>query len=172
MPTVTFRVLYVFFIVHHARRQLIHVNVTAHPTAAWVIQQLREAFPWNTNPRYLIFDRDSKFAPAVEGAIRSMGTKAVRTAYRSPWQNGVAERWVASCRREMLDHVVVLGEEHLRRLLGEYVSYYREDRTHLSLNKDGPDSRPVTPRPSPGARVVALPRGGGLHHRYEWRRAA
>ena len=172
VPTATFRVLYVFFLIHHDRRQLLHFNVTFHPTAAWVIQQLREAFPWDTNPRYLIFDRDSKFSPAVDGAIRSMGTESVRTAYRSPWQNGVAERWVGSCRREMLDHVVVLGEEHFRRLLGEYVRYYREDRTHLALGKDTPIPRAVTPKPCPDARVVALPRVGGLHHRYEWKQAA
>ena len=101
-----------------------------------------------------------------------MGTKAVKTAYRSPWQHGVAERWILSCRSEMLDHVSVLNEQHLRRLLGEYVSYYHEDRTHLTLDKDAPTQREVESRPSPDAKVVALPRVGGLHHRYEWRDAA
>ena len=172
MPTVTFDVLYVFFVIHHARRQIAHVHVTAHPTAAWVIQQLREAFPYDTAPTYLVHDRDSKFSSAVEGAIKAMGTKPVRTAHRSPWQNGVAERWVGSCRREILDHVVILGQRHLLRLIREYVAYYGDDRTHLSLDKDTPSTRPVTPRPSTMAKVVALSRVGGLHHRYEWRDAA
>ena len=172
VPRVSFLLLYVFFVISHARRQILHVNVTAHPSAAWVIQQLREAFPFDTAPRYLILDRDSKFSEAVLEAIRAIGTKPVRTMYRSPWQNGVAERWVGSCRGEMLDHVVPLGERHLLRLVREYVRYYGEDRTHLSLEKDTPIPRAVTPRPVPDARVVALPRVGGLHHRYEWRDAA
>ena len=172
VPTITFRVLYVLFVIHHARRQVLHFNVTAHPTTAWVIHQLREAFPFETAPRYLIFDRDSKFAPAVIAVIKSLGIEPIRTAYRSPWQNGTAERWILSCRAEMLDNVIVLGERHLGRLLGEYVRYYREDRTHLTLSKDAPDHREVTPKPCLEAKVVSLPRVGGLHHRYEWRKAA
>ena len=172
VPTVTFDVLYVFFVIHHARRQIIHINVTSHPTATWVIQQLREAFPFDTAPRYLILDRDSKFSNSVHGALESMGTTAVKTTYRSPWQNGVAERWIGSCRCEMLDHVIVLNERHLLRLVKSYVAYHHEDRTHLGLGKDTPFSRAVTPRPSLDAKVVALPRVGGLHHRYEWREAA
>ncbi len=101
-----------------------------------------------------------------------MGTEPARTAYRCPWQNPVAERWIGSCRRELLDHVVVLGERHLFRLIHSYVEYYHEDRLHLGLRKDAPDGRPVTPRPSPTTKVVTLPRVGGLHHRYEWRVAA
>jgi len=172
VPTVTFGVLYVFFVVHHGRRAVLHFNVTAYPTANWVIRQLLEAFPFKTAPRYFLLDRDSTFAPAVLSTIRKMGTKPVRTAFRSPWQNGVAERWVLSVRRELLDHVVVFSEVHLRRLLRDYVSYYAEDRTHLGLGKDTPAGRSVTPKPSTVARVVALPRGRGLHHRYEWRAAA
>ena len=104
--------------------------------------------------------------------MKAMGTKPTRTAYRCPWQNPVAERWIGSCRRELLDHVVILGERHLLRLLRSYLEYYHEDRSHLGLGKDAPDRRPVTRRPSPTAKVVALPRVGGLHHRYEWREAA
>jgi transposase InsO family protein len=137
-----------------------------------VIQQLREAFPYDTAPRYLIFDRDSIFSPGMVEFIRAMGTKPVRISYRSPWQNGTAERWIGSCRRELLEHVVVLGERHLARLVRSDIAYYHEDRCHLGLKKDAPDERPVTRRPSPTAKVVVLPRVGGLHHRYEWREAA
>ena len=172
VPTATLRVLYVFFVIHHGRRRILHINATYHPTAQWVIQQLREAFPYDTAPRHLIFDHDSIFCPAVVHFIRSMGTKPCQTAYHSPWQNPVAERWIGSCRREMLDHVVVLGQLHLVRLLKSYLAYYHEDRCHLGLEKDTPEGRVVAPRPSPTARVAALPRVGGLHHRYVWREAA
>ena len=172
VPTATFGVLHVLFVIHHARRQLLHFAVTPYPTASWIIQQMRNAFPWDSAPRYLIFDRDSKFSARLVAAVRSFGTKPVRTSYRSPWQNGVAERWVGSVRRELLDHVVVLGQGHLHRLLRDYVAYYHVDRCHLTLGKDAPETRPVQARPSEGAQVVALPRVGGLHHRYEWRQAA
>ena len=172
VPTVSLRLLYGFFVIEHGRRHIVHFNATFHPTSAWVMQQLREAFPYDTAPRYLVFDRDSIFSPAVVEFIRAMGTKPVRISYRSPWQNGTAERWIGTCRRELLEHVVVLSERHLVRLVGLYVSYYQEDRCHLGLDKDTPNERTVTPRPSPAAKVVALPRVGGLHHRYEWREAA
>ena len=136
------------------------------------MQQLREAFPYDTAPKYLIFDRDSIFRPAVVRFARAFGIDPVRTSYRSPWQNGAAERWIGNCRREILEHVVVLGEQHLVRLMRLYLSYYDEDRCHLGLAKDTPNERSVTPRPSPGAKVVALPRVGGLHHRYEWHQIA
>ena len=129
-------------------------------------------FPYDTAPKYLIFDRDFIFSAAVIEFIKATGTKPVRTSFRSPWQNGTAERWVGSCRRELLEHVVVLGACHLIRLVRAYISYYHEDRCHLGLNKDTPSLRAVTHRPSPTAKVVALPRVGGLHHRYEWREAA
>ncbi len=169
VPTATFNVLYVFFVIDHARRRIRHANVTAHPSAAWVIQQLREAFPFESSLRYLILDRDAIFQGRVTAAIKNMGVKPKLISYRSPWQNGVAERWVATLRRELLDHVVVLNEKHLRRLVAEYVAYYNEDRCHCSVGKDAPVSRPVTAKPSTTAKVVALPRVGGLHHRYEWR---
>ena len=172
VPTASLRMLYGFFVIEHGRRHIVHFNATFHPTSAWVIQQLREAFPYDTAPRYLIFDGDAIFSPAVVEFIRAMGTKPIRTSYRSPWQNGTAERWIGSCRRELLEHVVVLGERHLVRLVRAYITYYHEDRCHLGLGKDTPDERPITPRSSPTAKVVALPRVGCLHHRYEWREAA
>ena len=172
VPTVTFSILYVFFVIHHGRRKILHWNVTDHPTAEWVTQQLREAFPFVEAPNYLIFDRDTIFDKQVVTTVRSFGIKAVRTSYRSPWPNGLAERWVGSCRRELLDHVIVLNEKHLRRLLRDYLAYYHEDRCHYSLDKDTPSHRPVQSQPSAKATVVALPRVGGLHHRYEWGEAA
>ena len=172
VPTASLRLLYGFFVIEHGRRHIVHFNATFHPTSAWMMQQLREAFPYDTAPRYLVLDRDSIFSPAVVEFIRAMRTKPVRISYRSPWQNGTAERWIGNCRREMLEHVVILSERHLVRLVRLYISYYHEDRCHLGLDKDTPDERPVTPRPSPAAKVVALPRVGGLHHRYEWREAA
>jgi putative transposase len=172
VPTVTFRILTVWFLIHHGRRKIVHFDITEHPTAVWVIQQLREAFPYETAPSYLVFDRDSIFSESVISAIRAMGVEPKRIAARSPWQNGVAERWIGSCRRELLDRVVILHETHLRRLLREYVRYYSEDRCHLALEKDAPDTRSVQPRPSRRARVVAHRRLGGLHHRYAWREAA
>ena len=172
VPTASLRLLYGFFVIEHGRRHILHFNATYNPTSAWVIQQLREAFPYDTAPRYFVFDRDAIFSPAVVEFIRAMGTKPVRISYRSPWQNGTAERWIGNCRRVMLQHVVVLSERHLVRLMRLYISYYHEDRCHLGLDKDTPNSRPVTPRPSPTAKVVALPRVGELHHRYEWRDAA
>jgi transposase InsO family protein len=172
VPTATLNVLYGFFVIHHDRRRILHFNATYHPTAQWVIQQLREAFPLESSPRHLIFDRDSIFCPAVVKFVMALRVKPIRTAYRSPWQNGVAERWVGTVRRELLDHVVVLSRHHLIQLVHSYVRYYHEDRCHQGLERDTPDRRPVTPRPSPGAKVVALPRVGGLHHRYVWREAA
>ena len=172
VPTATFRILYVWFVIHHDRRKILHFHVTEHPTATWVIQQLRESFPYDTVPSYLVFDRDSIFAENVTSTVRALGIEPKRTAYRSPWQNGVAERWIGSCRRELLDRVIVLHAGHLRRLLREYVAYYTRDRCHLGLEKDAPDRRPTQGRPSRRARVVSLPRVGGLHHRYTWREAA
>ena len=172
VPTVSLGLLYGFFVIEHGRRHILHFNATFHPTAAWVIQQLREAFPYGTSPRYLIFDHDSIFSASVVEFIKSMGTRPVRTSFRSPWQNGTAERWIGGCRREMLEHVVILSERHFVRLARSYIDYYHKDRCHLGLDKDSPNERPVMPRPSPTAKVVALPRVGGLHHRYEWREAA
>jgi transposase InsO family protein len=172
VPTATLNVLYGFFVIHHDRRRILHFNATYHPTAQWVMQQLREAFPFNSVPRHLIFDRDAIFCPAVVEFVKALGVKPRRIAYRSPWHNPVAERWIGSLRRELLDHVVVLSQQHLIRLVKSFIRYYHEDRCHLGLGRDTPEGRPVTPNPSPDAKVVALPRVGGLHHRYVWREAA
>ena len=171
VPTVRFRVLYVWFVIDHGRRRIIHFNVTPNPTARWVIQQLREAFPFEFAPGHLIYDNDWIFSEEVTAAIRSFGTEPVRTAYRSPWQNGLAERWVGTCRRELLDHVIVFDERHLQRLLTDYVAYYNAERVPTRL-RDAPEGRSVEDRPSPSARLAALPRVGGLHHRYVGREAA
>jgi transposase InsO family protein len=159
-------VLYCFFIIAHDRRRILHFNVTRHPTGAWVMQQLREAFPFQSVPQYLIFDRDSKFDLEVMTAVRALGSKPTRTSFQSPWQNGVAERWVGSCRRDLLDHVIALNERHLQRLLAEYICYYHEDRTHLGLGKETPHRRAAQRRRG-SERVVPRSRLGGLHHRYD-----
>ncbi len=171
VPTVRFRLLYVWFAIDHGRRRILHFNVTSNPTSRWVIQQLRETFPDEPSHRHLIYDNDSIFSAAVTMAIERFQMSPKRTAFRSPWQNGMAERWVGSVRRELLDHVIVLNEDHLRHLLGEYVDYYNDGRVHTLL-QDSPAGRPVESRPSPGAKVVGLPRIGGLHHRYAWRKAS
>jgi len=128
------------------------------------VEQLREAFPFEAGPRFLIFDRDSKFSGEVAAAVRSLNVSPVRTSVESPWQNGIAERWIESCLRDLCDHVITVNEAHLKRLLTEYVDYYHEDRTHVGLGKQTPGNR----RRSPGrGHVISLPRLGGLHHRYE-----
>ena len=162
VPSISFRLLYCFFVIRHDRGQIIHMNVTRHPTSSWVIQQLREAFPFDAGPRFLIFDRDSKFSCEVAAAVRALQVKPVRTSIESPWQNGVAERWVESCRHDLLDHLIPLNEAHLKRLLAGYLCYYHDDRTHLGLKKQTPRNRL---RWQERGRVVALPRCGGLHHR-------
>jgi transposase InsO family protein len=172
VPTATFQLLYCFFVIEHGRRKILHFNVTRHPTAEWVIQQLRETLPEAAPYRYVIFDRDSKFDAEVITFLKATGLEVRRTSVQAPWQNGIAERWVGSCRREILDHVIALNEQHLRRLIRDYVSYHHEDRTHDSLEKDTPKRRPVEPRPSGNATVISIPRLGGLQHRYAWRKAA
>ena len=172
VPTASFKVLYCFFVIHHHRRRILHFNVTEHPTAQWVIQQLREAFESTSSARFLIHDRDTTFGAAVAAWFSAAGMKSVRIGFRSPWQNGIAERWIRSLRTELLDHVVVLNEAHARRQIAGYVSYYNEDRCHLTLDGDSPEHRPIQPRPPGDAEVVSLPRVGGVHHRYEWRQAA
>ena len=172
VPTLTFRMLYCFFVIEHGRRRILHFNVTRHPTAEWVVQQLREAFPEAGPYRYVILDRDSKFDATVITFLKATGLKPKRTSIQSPWQNGTAERWVGSCRREILDHVIVLDERHLLRLMRDYVNYYHEDRIHDSLEKDTPDKRTIEAKPATAAELVSLPRLGGLHHRYAWREAA
>jgi putative transposase len=129
VPTLTFGILHVLVLIQYDRRKVLHLNVTANPTAAWVTQQLREAFPFAVAPRYLLMDRDSIFSAEVCRVLRLLEVRPVRTSFQSPWQNGVAERWGGTCRRELLDHVIVLNEQHLQRLLQEFLRYYHEDRT-------------------------------------------
>jgi len=168
VPTLTFGVLYRFFVISHDRWCILHCNVTTHPTSAWVIQQLREAFPYDTAPRYLIFDHGTQFNEEVIDTMKSFSIKPKQTSFRSPWQNGVAERWVGNCRRDLLDHVIVLNERHLKRLMNEYVRYYHEDRTHLALAKGTPANREAVCNSGVVRdRVIAMPRLGGLHHRYD-----
>jgi putative transposase len=172
VPTATFRVLYCFFVISHSRRKVLHFNATEHPTSRWIVQQLREAFPEDNAPRYLILDRDRKYEGEATEVLQSINSELIRTSYQSPWQNGVAERWVGSCRRELLDHVIILNEAHLRRLVREYLRYYHKDRIHDALDKDTPERRPVEGARTSRSIVVAAPRIGGLHHRYSWRSAA
>ena len=169
VPTATFRLLFVFVILSHDRRRPVHFAVTSHPTSEWTAQQLLQAFPWDTAPRFLVRDRDGNYGKTFRSAAQWLGIEEVLCAPRSPWQNAYAERLIGSIRRECLDHVIVLHEPGLRRVLRSYFDYYAHSRTHLSLDKDAPIHRPVQP-PELG-RVVELPQVGGLHHRYE-RRAA
>jgi putative transposase len=172
VPTVTFRLLYCFFVIEHDRRRILHFNVTRHPTADWIVQQLREALPEAPPYRYAIFDHDANFNDEVISFLRSTALQPQRTTVRSPWQNGTAEHWVGCCRREILDQLIPVNEDHLRRLIRDYVRYYEEDRIHDSLSKDTPRRRPVEPKPATDATLIAQPRLGGLHHRYTWRHAA
>jgi len=169
VPTATFRVLYVFVVLSLDRRRIVHFNVTDSPTAEWTSLQLIQAFPFDTAPRYVIRDRDSIYGEKVVATIRALGIEEKVISYQSPWQNGYVERVIGSMRRECLDHVIVFGERHLRRVLREYVAYYHGSRTHLGLGKDAPEPRAIQPRDA-GA-VVSAPVLGGLHHRY-WRQAA
>ena len=167
VPTLTFGVLYCFFVIAHDRRRILHFNVTRHPTSAWVSQQLRETFPYDSAPRYLIHDRDATFSAEVLATAKILGVKSIRTSFKSPWQNGVAERFVGNCCRDLFDHVIVLNERHLKRLMNEYVRYYHDDRTHLGLSKQTPAGRPALIGTPAHAKVVSMPRLGGLHHRYD-----
>ena len=164
VPTVTFQVLFVFVVLGNQRREVLHFNVTDSPTAAWAGQQMIEAFPWDTTPRYLIRDRDGIFGNDFVRRVDSMGIEQVAISARSPWQNPYVERMIGSIRRECLDHVIVFNEKHLRRVLREYVRYYHGSRTHLGLAKDCPKTRLVEP-PHLGV-IQAEPMVGGLHHRY------
>ena len=148
---------------------MLHFGVTEHPTQEWTIQQMREAFPWDQAPRFVLRDRDAIYGTDFAAMTRVMGMEEVLTAPRSPWQNPFVERLVGSIRRECLDHVIVWNERSLRRTLHNYFAYYQRSRTHLALGKDAPEPRAVAP-PEQG-RVVAIPQVGGLHHRYQ-RRAA
>jgi putative transposase len=167
VPTSTVGLLHCLFVIAHDRRHILHLNDTRHPSSSWVTQQLREAFPYDSAPKYLIFDKAANFNQEVIGTIKTLGIEPKRTSFRSPWQNGVAERWVGNCRRELLDHVIVLNERHLRRLMKEYVLYYHDDRTHLALAKEAPAGRQAEETHDASCRLVSMPRLGGLHHRYD-----
>ena len=162
VPTVGFRLLFVLVIMRHKHRRLISLSVTAHPTADWVAHQITDAFPWDEAPEYMIRDRDGCYGQAVTKRLAGMGIRDHPIARRSPWQSGHAERLIGSIRRECLDHIVVFGEAHLRRILAGYADYYNEHRTHLSLGKDAPCHRPVQRL----GRLAAQPILGGLHHQY------
>ena len=165
VPTIRFQVLYVFLVLAHDRRRVVHFGVTAHPTAEWTAQQLRDAFPWDAAPRYLLRDRDRIFGDEFTQQVKDMGIQEVLSAPRSPWQRAYIERLIGTLRRECLDHVIVFHEASLGRHVKSFLAYYHESRTHLSLAKDTPEPRPVHP-PELGA-VVAMPQVGGLAHRYE-----
>ena len=168
-PTVRFTMLYVLVILSIDRRRVIHFNVTAHPTADWTAQQVIEAFPWDTAPKYLLRDRDAIYGDWFKRRVKNMGIEEVLTAYRCPWQNPYSERLNGSIRRECLDRVIIFSEAHLRRILKEYFEYYNHYRVHQSLEMDAPEGREVQ-SPERG-NVIAIPHVGGLHHTYE-RRAA
>jgi putative transposase len=169
VATIRLHVLYVFVILAHDRRRVLHFNVTEHPTAVWAAQQIIEAFPEDGAPRYLLRDRDGIYGHCFTTRIEGMGIEQVRITARSPWQNCYVERAIGSIRRECLNHMIVLSEQHLRRILKSYFRYYHESRTHLSLSKDAPESRAI--QANELERIVQIPQLGGLHHRYE-RRAA
>jgi len=168
VPTATFRVLFAFLVLRHERRRVVHFNITAHPTAERTAQQIVEAFPEDSAPRFLIRDRDSIYGEFFRQRIKNMGIEEVSTAPRSPWQSPYVERLIGSIRRECVDHVIVFNERHLKRILRLYIDYYHESRTHLSLQRNSPVPREIEP-PQRG-KVIAIPQVGGLHHRY--RRAA
>src|SRR5256712_3477579 len=169
VPTAGLRVLFVLVVLAHDRRRVLHFNVTEHPTVAWTAQQIVDAFPDDSAPSYLLRDRDKIYGHSFRQRVKGMGIDEILTAPHSPWQNPFAERLIGSIRRECLDHVLVLGERHLRRTLARYFAYYYRARTHLSLDKDAPRGRPIE-RPELG-RVIPVREVGGLHHRYV-RRAA
>jgi transposase InsO family protein len=160
--TISFRLLYGLLIVGHGRRQILWFGVTAHPTSEWIANQITEACGWEQAPQYLIRDRDGAYGEVFIRRLRSMGIRDRPTSPWSPWQNGYAERLIGSIRRECVDHIIVLGERHLRHVLLSYMQYYNEVRTHLSLNKDAPVSRAV----DRAGHILCRPILGGLHHQY------
>jgi transposase InsO family protein len=171
VPTVTFKVLFVLVILKNSRREVLHFNSTANPTAQWASRQIIEAFPWDTAPKHLMRDRDKIYGKVFCERINNMGIDEVISSPKSPWQNPFAERIIGSIRRDCLDHVIVMNEHHLRRILKNYFEYYHQDRTHLGLEKDTPVVRAMQSKPT-GGKLIKLPRVGGLHHRYMWKKAA
>ena len=171
VPTITFKILFVMVILIHERWKVFHFNVTRHPTARWSSRQIVEAFPWDTAPKYLLRDWDAVYGSMFRQRVKNMGINEVMTAPQSPWQNPYVERLIGSIRRECLDHVIVLNEKHLKRILKDYFDYYHNDRTHLGLEKKTPIERSIQ-RKSAVGKLIELPRVGGLHHRYMWKEAA
>jgi putative transposase len=169
VPTIHFQILYVFLVLAHERRRIVHFAVTAHPTAEWTAHQLREAFPWDTAPQYMLRERDRIFGHDFAEQVKAMRIKEVLSTPRSPWQRAYVERVIGTIRRECLDHVIVFNERSLHQHLQAFTNYYSRSRTHLGLRKDTPDPRPV--QSSEAGPVISIPEVGGLHHRYE-RRAA
>jgi transposase InsO family protein len=165
VSTLAGRVLFVFVVLAHHRRRIVHVNITDHPTATWAAQQVVDAFPDDAAPRWLHRDRDRIYGDAFQRRVAGMGIAEVVSAPASPWQNPYVERVIGSIRRECLNHIIIFNEAHLRRVLTTYVAYYHRSRTHLGLDKDSPDHRPLN-KTSTG-RIVAITEVGGLHHRYE-----
>jgi len=163
VPTATFRILVVFVVLSHRRREIVHFNVTEHPTARWTAQQLTEAFPFESAPRYLVRDRDAIYGELVRKRTKFLGIREIVIATGSPWQNPFAKRVIGSIRRDCIDRIIVINEVHLRRLLADYLDYYHNCRTHLSLYKDPPVAREVE---QSAGQIIALPKVGRLHHRY------
>jgi transposase InsO family protein len=162
VPTIGFVQLYVLVIVRLARRELVWIEVTRHPTAEWIAQQVSEAFPWNEAPRYLIRDQDGVYGAPVRRRLHAMGIRDRPIAPGSPWQNGHAERLIGTIRRECVDHLIAFGEAHLRRILREYAAYFNGVRTHRALNLDAPVHRPIQGTGT----IMSRPLLGGLHHQY------
>jgi transposase InsO family protein len=162
VPTASFERLFAFLVLGHGRRQLLWFEVTRHPTAAWIARQITEAFPWASAPAYLVRDNDRAYGQVFTSRVAAMGIRDRPISPGSPWQNGIAERLIGTLRRECLDHMVIFGETHLRRILTAYADYYNRTRTHLSLNKDSPVSRTV----ESFGRILPVPILGGLHHQY------
>ncbi len=162
VPTIGLRLLFGLVILNHDRRRIVHIAATYHPTAEWIARQIVEAFPWESAPQYLLRDRDGAYGKVFRKRLFAMGIRDRPVAPRSPWQNGYVERVIGSIRRDLLDHVIVMGEAHLRRLLRAYADYYNTWRTHLGLDKDTPSGRPIHDR----GRITPMPKLGGLHHAY------
>ncbi|MGE5432951.1 MAG: transposase [Syntrophomonadaceae bacterium] len=167
VPTINFKLVHVFVVIEHHRRKIIHVNVTKNPTAEWTLQQIRNLLFSFDTPKYLIRDRDSRYGNVFTTGVKNLGIKQIVTSYRSPWQNGYVERVIGSIKRECLDHVIILNEDHLKSVLSTYLSYYNKQRTHLGINKDSPDGRPV----QTAGKIEKIPAVNGLHHVY-YRQAA
>ncbi len=162
VPTIGFKLLYAFVILGHGRRKLLHIGVTANPTAEWAARQITEAFPWDSAPKTLIRDNDSIYGAAFKKQLATLSIRDGPTAFRTPWQNGFVERVIDSVKRECLDHMIIRDEAHLRRVLKAYARYYNCARTHLGLSKDAPFSRSI----QTCGRIKAISHLGGLHHEY------